>query len=91
MTRYGYRIHIWNSISHNGKFSHNTERIVDVRLPERMNDRNVVFAANLILEPETKYQLHDGLSIQASGEYVKSVHFLGVATQRVVWDYSKAI
>lgn len=87
---YGYRIYIWNHIDHNGAFSHNTERTVDVRLSERMSDENVVSAARLALEPETEYQVHDSLSVQTSGEHVRDVCFLGAATSRVVWDYNKA-
>ena len=84
---YGYRINIWNGIKHNGKYSHVTERVVFVRLPNKMNDADVVLASRVVLEPATETKVHDGLTITTSGEYVKSVYFLGVATSRVVWDY----
>lgn len=90
MIMYGYRINVWNSIKHNGKHSHVTERVVFVRLPEKASDNVVIKSAHIILEPGTETKVHDGLTITTSGEYVKSIYFLGIATRRVVWDYSLA-
>ena len=93
MTTYGYKIHIWQYVMHNGKHSHTIQRTKTVHLTisirgDQHRLKNMV-RPRLSLKPASEANVHDGLVVSTDEEFIHSVECLGRAIPRVVYRYVK--
>jgi hypothetical protein len=77
-----YRVDIWKSVKHNGKFVTNIQRVIVIHA------RNTEEAkAKAILKKSTVNKL-EGLIVEASAEYIYSCEKIGTVTIEKFYVYS---
>jgi len=81
----GYKVHIWQSVSHNGKFSHHSQSYQTIHAYNEKEARSKIRE----LKPARRHELDNGVVFEVSKEFIYEVEYLGRVQRRTVYDYIK--
>ena len=80
----GYDVVLFQSVYHDGKFSHNAQRTVRIKLPAAVDPKDYVL--KFVAKPDNIYKA-GGLVVSVGHEYIYRLVKLGVARYVVDIEY----